>query len=1051
MSAEIPEDLRLAYEKFMSYLQNEVPVSEMNFEEVVARDMMGYGTTKDEVFLELAALRRTIQLQEDQGKGQGIEVNIENRPIHRHLFQNQQAGLIIDELDISINDGEEVNQFTTRLSLSFELTNEGWKLIHCHGSVPVDTEQDTWHINEWKAEKEKLEKLVAEQTLDLQQKNRELELESASERVRSHAMGMQEPDDIMNVLNVIKEEIARFKLGNIGTWVWIINEDETVTQWDISEIDLNGTMANVNITLDLNKSEAVIPHKAKWEHETYYEMPWEGDRLTTIVQEIKELDPESGKMFERAIAEGRITTYWQACAPFSRGVMGLDYASKPPEDAEHILTKMATAFGMAYQRFEDLERAEAQARESQIEAALERVRSRSMSMQSSDELKDVGSALFQQLEKIGISPESSWISFVDPEDESMDVWIRHENQLRSSKKVTAEDHPNFEKEIRVWQKEEPYILATIPKNDFIPSVKEIWDMNVEDRADQNHIQVLNVRHKYGFLGIGSWEPITPSDIAIYQRFAKVFEQTYTRFLDLKKAEQQAYESRVEASLERIREMAAAMNHSDDLQQIAEAMFREMEILQINPLRYGLGMINEENKEAELWASTVDDGKYLDILGTLSLTWHPMLMQAFDAWSAQHEEFIYELKGKELSDYYQKIGQVNPDIPDLKKLQDPNSGESQFVSFFPFKTGTLYAFTVDEPGEEGKSILKRFANAFEQAHIRYDDLQIAEKQARLISEERDRLEVALKELKATKDQLVQQEKLASLGQLTAGIAHEIKNPLNFVNNFSDVSIELVVEAKEELSAYRRQLSVGEKLDSKESPLEGGKNGEAVQGDDAESDNAQNLSIALEILEDIEANLRKIHEHGSRADSIVKSMLQHSRGGSGNMEPSNLNALTKEYVNLAFHGMRAAKDPINVEIDLQLDESIGEIPLIAEDFSRVLVNLCNNAFDAMREKQKLTADSRQLSAESGQKYEPMLTVRTIKNESAVKIEIEDNGTGIPDEMKDKIMLPFFTTKKGTEGTGLGLSITNDIIKAHGGELELKTRENVYTKLTIKLNNK
>ena len=277
----------------------------------------------------------------------------------------------------------------------------------------------------------------------------------------------------------------------------------------------------------------------------------------------------------------------------------------------------------------------------------------------------------------------------------------------------------------------------------------------------------------------------------------------------------------------------------------------------------------------------------------------------------------------------------------------------------------------------------------------------------------------------------------------------------MNNFSDVSIELVEEAKEELSAFRRQLSAGSELGAKESPLEGRAEDPttvgAELGDDAGSNDLENLTISLEILEDIEANLRKIHEHGSRADSIVKSMLQHSRGGSGNMEPSNLNALTKEYVNLAFHGMRAAKDPINVEIDLQLDESIGEIPLIAEDFSRVLVNLCNNAFDAMREKQKLTADSRQLSAESGQKYEPMLTVRTIKNESTVKIEIEDNGTGIPDEMKDKIMQPFFTTKKGTEGTGLGLSITNDIIKAHGGELELKTRLNEFTRLTINLNTK
>ena len=215
---------------------------------------------------------------------------------------------------------------------------------------------------------------------------------------------------------------------------------------------------------------------------------------------------------------------------------------------------------------------------------------------------------------------------------------------------------------------------------------------------------------------------------------------------------------------------------------------------------------------------------------------------------------------------------------------------------------------------------------------------------------------------------------------------------------------------------------------------------------ESEVRSDLSEILNLLDDIKINLVKIHEHGSRADSIVKSMLEHSRGGSGKPEPTNFNALVKEFTNLSFHGMRASKEPINVDMKYELDESIGELPLVAEDFSRVIVNLCNNAFDAMRE--KLTADSRQLSAEPNQRYEPRLTIRTIKNDSTITLEIEDNGPGIPEDMKDKIMQPFFTTKKGTQGTGLGLSITNDIIKAHGGSLDLRTTVNRGTIFTIKL---
>ena len=330
----------------------------------------------------------------------------------------------------------------------------------------------------------------------------------------------------------------------------------------------------------------------------------------------------------------------------------------------------------------------------------------------------------------------------------------------------------------------------------------------------------------------------------------------------------------------------------------------------------------------------------------------------------------------------------------------------------------------------------------------------------------KLQSALEDLRAVQEQLVQQEKLASLGQLTAGIAHEIKNPLNFVNNFSDLSLELVDEIREEI------LNEKAKVKSERSPLEGGSE-RSEQGDDADSKPKINPSTSntplnplsrgdfllniLEILDDIEANLKTIHKHGTRADSIVKSMLQHSRGGDGKMEPTPLNPLIKEYVNLSFHGMRAGKDPISVDIDLQLDESIGEIPLIGEDFSRVILNLVNNAFDAMREKSEKAnvkrekesspldgsgeaEQSRGVSSNEG--YNPKLTVRTKSNSNTITIEIEDNGPGIPKDIKDKILQPFFTTKKGTAGTGLGLSITNDIVKAHGGIMAIQSDQNGST---------
>ncbi len=277
------------------------------------------------------------------------------------------------------------------------------------------------------------------------------------------------------------------------------------------------------------------------------------------------------------------------------------------------------------------------------------------------------------------------------------------------------------------------------------------------------------------------------------------------------------------------------------------------------------------------------------------------------------------------------------------------------------------------------------------------------QAREIEKAYTKLESAHENLKATQNQLIQQEKLASLGQLTAGIAHEIKNPLNFVNNFSGLSLEFLDEIAEELDKM------------------------------PESDSLENVR---DLLADIKTNLTKIKHHGGRADGIVKSMLMHSRGGSGAMEPSDLNEVIKEYVNLSFHGMRANKNPINVDVILKLDESLPKIPLNTEDFSRVILNLTKNAFDAMREKIN----------KSGPEYKAKLEVRTTDLGDSILIEVEDNGPGVPGEIRDKLLMPFFTTKKGTEGTGLGLSITHDIIKAHNGSLDISSEVGEWTRFSI-----
>lgn len=268
-------------------------------------------------------------------------------------------------------------------------------------------------------------------------------------------------------------------------------------------------------------------------------------------------------------------------------------------------------------------------------------------------------------------------------------------------------------------------------------------------------------------------------------------------------------------------------------------------------------------------------------------------------------------------------------------------------------------------------------------------------------------LALEELKQTQAQLIQSEKMASLGELTAGIAHEIQNPLNFVNNFSEVSNEMMIEMKEELAAG-------------------------------------NLQQATELAADISQNLEKINHHGKRADAIVKGMLQHSRKSTGEKEATDINALADEYLKLAYHGMRAKNKSFNAEMKTDFDKNIGKINIIPQDMGRVLLNLFNNAFYAVNEKQKAEISG----PEAVSRFQPVVDVSTKRTGSKIEIKISDNGNGIPQNIIDKVFQPFFTTKPTGEGTGLGLSLSYDIVKAHGGNIKVDTKQNEYTTFTIQL---
>ena len=326
--------------------------------------------------------------------------------------------------------------------------------------------------------------------------------------------------------------------------------------------------------------------------------------------------------------------------------------------------------------------------------------------------------------------------------------------------------------------------------------------------------------------------------------------------------------------------------------------------------------------------------------------------------------------------------------------------------------------VDEAPPELETLL----DAIDRTYQAYDDdrkliersLDLSSEEMRALNEaltaRTRQLEQNLERVRAMQEQLITQEKMAELGTLTAGIAHEIKNPLNFVNNFSSLSSELLEELKVTLDPCRPTLS---------------------EDDQEELD---------ELLEMLTGNLKKILEHGKRADRIVRGMLMHSRDKSGDFRPTNLNKLLEEYINLAFHGMRAQDSGFQVDFELSLDPTLGRVELIQSDMARVFLNILNNAFYATRERAR----------EEGADYRAKIWVKSRAVEGdQIEVRIRDNGPGIPDEIRDRLFTPFFTTKPAGEGTGLGLSITHDIVvSVHRGSLSVESERGLYTEFIVAL---
>jgi signal transduction histidine kinase len=864
--------------------------------------------------------------------------------------------------------------------------------------------------------------------LDLQKAEaqaREAEIELGLERVRARAMAMQKSDELSDLVDTVFKELTKLDFALNWCIINIIDEPSLTNMVWAANPETNKPPESY-----LMKFEDYPFHhsmlKGYQERKTKHVYVIEGEEKKTYDNYLFN-ETEWRRVPKAAQDASRAMKRYVATFTFSNfgglQTVGEEYLSEQNLD---ILSRFGKVFDLTYTRFNDLQKAEIQAREAQIEVAVERVRAKALAMHKSAEIMGVAVTMRKELETLKMPGFDAATITLQQDDGTIRLWDntsakQHEDGTWENTEFIfrlEDNHPDFYLN-KIWSSNDRYIVVEQDEHDL--KITTDWvrkhDKNLADVVvhyyKENVIKQAwhpAVALTYGRLNLDFYVHAPEPEVEnILIKMAAAFDLAYKRFLDLQKAEAQAREAQIEAALEKVRSRSLAMQKPEELLEVAEVLRSEMGQLGVEELETSsIYIVDKEKKQAECWYAIKDIREE-----NKQLVSDEMTITFADTWVGNEMGKFYRSK-KELTSIVMKGDNRKEWINDCAGKSNVLQGyygeeiPERTYHLVKFNGGYMGAASPGDISAESWDLLRRAASVFSLAYTRFNDLQIAEAHARqaeqdliAIKEAKQKAEEALTELQATQKQLIQSEKMASLGELTAGIAHEIQNPLNFVNNFSEVSKELLDEMKE-----------------------------AIEKGDTED--------AKEIMNDVIQNLEKINHHGKRADGIVKGMLQHSSSGSGKKEPTNINALADEYLRLAYHGLRAKDKSFNATMKTDFDETIGNINIIPQDIGRVVLNLITNAFYVVNEKSKQGIPG----------YEPTVEVSTKKEANKVLISVKDNGNGIPQKVLDKIFQPFFTTKPTGQGTGLGLSLSYDIVKAHGGELKVETMEGKGSEFIIQL---
>ncbi len=749
---------------------------------------------------------------------------------------------------------------------------------------------------------------------------REAKIEAALERVRARAMAMQKSEELAEAAQLLYQELSKLDIKTFSCGYMFVDEEKnSQTAWVVLP---DGTLLPNYIVFPLTGDKVLNSRYQDWKAkkplhilEIQGEVNKEHHRFLSahvpafVVKEIFSQMPE------------RIIFH---CANFSQGYLLILAEAFFTVEEQQTVIRFANVFEITFTRFLDLQKAEAQAREAQIELGLERVRARAMAMQKSDELKDLIATVSFELGNLDFVLDRCFLMIFDHKTNDSTWWMSHpESPEPSGMYIKYHEHTPYLSYIKAWkerQKKWEYVLEGDVKrtwDEFLFNETELSKLPEQVAANmrgQEKVYFSSSFNNFGCLSLATLEPLSNDLFEVMLRFAKVFDLTYTRFNDLKQAEAQAREAKIEVALERVRARAMAMQTSEELESLIGIVFSELTKLDIVMIGCVIIIFDPESKSSSWWMVN-SEAPDEPLSFFIKYHEHTPYKKFINAWEEKLLRWEYELKGSEKKQWdaflFSETELAHVPIAVINGMRTPERIllSTSFNNFGCLNIGTVKSLT-----EEQFDILLRFASVFDLTYTRFNDLKQAEAQTLQakkhlvqLEAEKNRAESALRELQATQQQLIQSEKMASLGELTAGIAHEIQNPLNFVNNFSEVNKELLVEMKEEIEKG-------------------------------------NINEAKLLADDLIDNQEKINHHGKRADSIVKGMLQHSRSSSGKKEPTDINVLVDEYLRLCYHGLRAKDKAFNATMKTDFDATIEKINIVPQDVGRVILNLLTNAFYA-----------------------------------------------------------------------------------------------------------